>query len=58
VERTRLKGLRRNVAIAMGNSSDAAHLPKLQEWAQGEDAVLRETAEWAMRRIGLASEKA
>lgn len=51
IERTRLKGLRRNVAIAMGNSGDAGFLPQLEVWSYGEDAVLADAAQWAMRRI-------
>ena len=54
LERTRLKGLRRNVAIAMGNSGDSRYLPKLQEWSGAEDAALREAAAWAAERIHTA----
>ncbi len=35
VQRAKLNGLLRNVAIAMGNSGLASYLPKLQEWAAG-----------------------
>jgi len=52
VERTKLKGLRRNVAIAMGNTEDAQFLPRLQEWSGADDLVLRDTAQWAMEKIG------
>jgi epoxyqueuosine reductase len=55
LERTGRKRLQRNVAIAMGNSGSAGFLPKLREWAEGEDAVLAESAQWAMERIGSAS---
>jgi len=55
LERTGRKRLQRNVAIAMGNSGLAGFLPKLREWAEGEDAVLAEAARWAMGRIGSAS---
>ncbi len=34
VQRTKLAGLLRNVAIAMGNSGLAGYLPKLREWAR------------------------
>lgn len=56
VERTRKKRLHRNVAIAMGNSGDEQFLPKLEEWAHGEDEVLAESAQWAMGRIRRAAE--
>jgi epoxyqueuosine reductase len=50
LQRTKLKGLLRNVAIAMGNSGLAGHVPKLQEWADGTDPVLAEAAQWALAR--------
>jgi epoxyqueuosine reductase len=51
LERTRRKRLLRNVAIAMGNSGDPSHLPRLRQWAQGDDAVLAEAAQWAVGRL-------
>ena len=50
LQRTKLSGLLRNVAIAMGNSGLSAYIPKLQEWANGTDAVLAEAARWALAR--------
>ena len=51
VERTKLKGLRRNVAIAMGNSRDAQHLPSLESWLNDEDDAVRDSAAWALAQI-------
>lgn len=51
LERTKLPRLQRNVAIAMGNSGQAAFVPQLQRWQIGEDAVLAEAAGWALRRL-------
>jgi epoxyqueuosine reductase len=51
IKRAKFEGLRRNVAIAMGNSGLRRFLPRLKEWAQGEDSVLAETAAWAIERI-------
>jgi epoxyqueuosine reductase len=51
VERTRRKRLQRNVAIAMGNTSENKFLPQLEQWAAGEDPVLAESAQWAIDRI-------
>jgi epoxyqueuosine reductase len=48
---SRRKLLRRNIAIAMGNSGVRAFLPRLEAWAAGEDAVLAEAAAWAARRL-------
>jgi epoxyqueuosine reductase len=50
VQRAKLSGLLRNVAIAMGNSGLASYLPKLREWAAGPDPVLAEAAQWALTR--------
>ncbi|HEV2276251.1 MAG TPA: tRNA epoxyqueuosine(34) reductase QueG, partial [Acidobacteriaceae bacterium] len=51
LSRAKRSGLLRNVAIAMGNSGLAKYLPKLREWAQDEDAVLAEAAQWAIGRL-------
>ena len=52
VKRARFAGFRRNVAIAMGNSGDASMLPQLERWAAEEqDAVLQESARWAIARL-------
>ncbi len=51
LERTRRKRILRNVAIAMGNSGEVQFRPQLEAWAQGEDPVLAEAAEWALKRL-------
>jgi len=51
VKRTKLTGLRRNVAIAMGNSRLAKFLPRLTEWSHSIDTGLAEAARWAVERI-------
>jgi epoxyqueuosine reductase len=51
LQRTKLSGLLRNVAIAMGNSGLASYLPKLQQWAVGPEPVLAEAAQWAIDRL-------
>jgi len=51
LERTKLRGLQRNVAIAMGNSGDARHLPQLEKLQQAEDDAVRESAAWAIDRL-------
>ncbi|MGC2401768.1 MAG: tRNA epoxyqueuosine(34) reductase QueG [Acidobacteriaceae bacterium] len=50
VQRAKLSGLLRNVAIAMGNSGLALYLPKLREWSNNSDPVLAEAAQWALAR--------
>jgi epoxyqueuosine reductase len=58
LERTKRKRVQRNVAIAMGNSGDRSFVPQLEEWARGEDAVLAESAAWALGQLaGRAEDK-
>jgi epoxyqueuosine reductase len=52
VQRAKLSGLLRNVAIAMGNSGLPDYRRKLQEWAAAPDPVLAEAAQWALVRLG------
>jgi epoxyqueuosine reductase len=51
VKRAKYAGLRRNVAIAMGNSGDREFVPQLEAWAREGDPVLAETAAWALAQI-------
>jgi epoxyqueuosine reductase len=51
IKRAKFEGLRRNVAIAMGNSGLRQFVPKLQEWVQSDDPVIAEAAAWAVREI-------
>ena len=51
IKRAKFEGLRRNLAVAMGNSGLRQFLPRLQEWAMSSDAVLAETSAWAIRQI-------
>lgn len=55
VKRTKFAGFRRNVAIAMGNSGLRRFIPRLQEWAGGDDPVLREAAHWAIEKLTVTS---
>ena len=52
VQRAKLGGFLRNVAIAMGNSGLRCYLPRLREWAtDADDPVLAEAAQWGVLRI-------
>jgi epoxyqueuosine reductase len=51
VKRAKRSGLRRNAAIAMGNSGERKFLPVLEKLAGDEDEVVRESAEWAVRKM-------
>jgi epoxyqueuosine reductase len=51
VKRAKWGGLRRNLALAMGNSGDPAFLAILQELSKDEDAVVASHARWAIDRL-------
>jgi epoxyqueuosine reductase len=53
VKRTKPAGLRRNVAIAMGNSGDRTFIPLLEELAHDPDAAVADAALWAIRKLNL-----
>ncbi len=51
IKRTKRRGLARNIAVAMGNSGNAAYIPDLQAAARDPDAVVRDHAEWALEKL-------
>jgi len=51
VRRAGFQGLKRNVAIAMGNSGLASFIPQLEAWTSAADEGLRAGARWALGRL-------
>ena len=51
VRRAGFDGLRRNVAIAMGNSGVARFAERLEGWAEASDEGLRVAARWALGKL-------
>jgi len=51
VRRAKHSGVRRNAAIAMGNSQNPRFLPALEELASNEDDAVSESAKWAIRKL-------
>ena len=51
MKRAKYSGLKRNVAIAMGNSGNKDFILDLQKLAEGPDTVVAEHAEWALRKL-------
>jgi epoxyqueuosine reductase len=43
--------LRRNALVAAGNSGDRRLAPAVASWAEADDDLLREHAEWALQRL-------
>jgi len=51
VRRAGFWGLRRNVAIAMGNSGLIRFTPSLERWVDASDEGLRAAAQWALKKL-------
>lgn len=51
MERTKRRGLRRNVCVALGNSGDASALPALERAAHDPEPLVAEHARWAIARL-------
>lgn len=51
VRRTKFSGLRRNLAVAMGNSGSPRLRPHLEALAADPDPVVAEHARWALQRL-------
>ncbi len=52
VPRRKMRFLRRNAIVALGNSGNEQAAALLAPWLEDEDALLREHAEWALRKVG------
>jgi epoxyqueuosine reductase len=51
VRRAGFLGIKRNVAIAMGNSGQEQFAVRLQQWAEAADEGLRMAARWALEKL-------
>jgi epoxyqueuosine reductase len=51
VRRAGFPGLRRNVAIAMGNSGLKGFAAQLESWSEVADEGLRAAARWALQKL-------
>ena len=56
IRRAKRSGLRRNAAIAMGNSGNREFLPLLDKLAADEDQTVSESAQWAKQRLLTSTE--
>jgi epoxyqueuosine reductase len=52
IKRAKHSGVRRNVAVAMGNSEEQRFTPALELLATDEDPTVAEHARWALDRLG------
>ena len=51
IQRTKRRGYLRNVAVALGNTGDMHVLPVLQSALRDEESIVREHAQWAIKKI-------
>ncbi len=51
LQRTQRRGLRRNVAVALGNTGDRRAVPALQKGATDPDPLIAEHAAWALAQV-------
>lgn len=49
MKRAKLRGLKRNAAVVLGNFGTAEHIPVLQRALEDSEQLLREHAAWALR---------
>ena len=57
IRRARYPGFLRNVAVALGNSGDAAAVPALIEALEHEESLVRAHSAWALGQLGNARAK-
>ncbi|HUH63030.1 MAG TPA: tRNA epoxyqueuosine(34) reductase QueG [Terracidiphilus sp.] len=57
VRRAGFLGMRRNIAVAMGNSGDRGFLSRLEEWSKTVDESLRRAACRALRKLADARDR-
>jgi epoxyqueuosine reductase len=57
VKRAKFSGIRRNLAVAIGNTGDSRFVPLLEEMIRGEDEIVAEHARWALQRLAGAREE-
>lgn len=53
MKRARLRGLKRNAAVVLGNVGSAEDVPALAAAMAGDDPLVREHAAWALGRLGI-----
>jgi epoxyqueuosine reductase len=56
IKRTKRKGFLRNVLVAMGNSGDKSLIPIIEEYLSDSEPLVREHAEWALRKLGAVND--
>jgi epoxyqueuosine reductase QueG len=53
MKRAKLRGLKRNAAVVLGNVGTGEDVDVLTRAREGEDPLVREHAAWALERLGV-----
>jgi len=51
LKRAKRRGVLRNLAVAIGNTGNETDIPLLEQAAKDDEALVREHAEWAMKKV-------
>lgn len=51
IKRAKFAGLKRNVAIAMGNSGNKEFIPQLEKMSADSDPIISGHARWALKKL-------
>jgi len=51
MKRAKLRGLKRNAAVVLGNTGDVDDVPVLQRALADPEPLVREHAAWALQRV-------
>lgn len=51
MKRAKLRGLKRNAAVVLGNVGTVADVPVLEQALEDEEPLVREHAAWALARL-------
>ena len=54
MKRAKLRGLKRNAAVVLGNVGTVEDIPVLEQALDDEEPLVREHAAWALHRLGRA----
>ena len=52
MKRAKLRGLKRNAAVVLGNVGTVADVPLLEQALDDPEPLVREHAAWALQRLG------
>jgi epoxyqueuosine reductase len=57
MKRAKLRGLKRNAAVVLGNTGDTRDIPLLHKAMNDSEEIVKRHAEWAASRIAAREER-